>query len=289
NMPPIVRFKIPNQALFVTQKFSYKIPDSLFFDTNGYIERIETPNLPAWLTFRNNQISGTATLPGKYTVTLKAIDDDEAATTTSFEIEVRYANIRFELIQAGKAGSRRLLSELKNGDVLLESNLPASVTIYAHCELPAQRLDFRLSGPYQKQITVSRFPFALFDEETGFVPIAGSYTLEAIAYNDSLAVSATKINFNVKTSQPLGDWQAYPNPFDGVCNVKLPDATDETSLSYRLVLPTGQAISISLSNVTIVEKVAYFNFSTMSLPTGTLFLEIYQQQQLQKILKIVKQ
>jgi hypothetical protein len=289
NSPPIQRYQVPDVHLFVTQKFSYKIADSLFYDTNGYIDRIETLNLPAWLTFKNNEISGVAIQAGTYTITLRAVDDDETTTSTSFKIEVRYAAITFELIQAGKAGTRRLIGPLREGDVLLESTIPDRITIYANCEAPVQKMTVKLSGPYQKSVTVERFPFSLFDEETGFVPIAGSYTLAATAFNDSVQVSATTIHFKVQTSQPLSDWEVYPNPFGEVCNIKLPNNTDFKTLTFNLVSVSGQVLTLSERQLLIIDNVAYLNFTSSQIPPGTYLLRVFQNAALQKVVKIVKQ
>lgn len=289
NTPPVLRYQIPNTQLFVTQRFSYKIPDTLFYDTNGYVDRIDAPNLPPWLTFKNNEIVGLATQAGTYTVTVRAVDDDETATTTTFTIEVRYATINFQLIQAGKAGTRQLIGSLFNGAILTESNLPSRITIYANCDAPIKKMVFKLSGPFRKNLTVERFPFALFDEETGFIPIAGSYSLEAIAFNDSLQVSATTIQFKVESASPLTDWQVYPNPFGEVCNLKLPDDIDLNALEFKLISVSGQAMSIFPKQLTIIEKVAYLDLVPLRLSTGIYLLQVHQNETLMKVIKIVKQ
>lgn len=288
NSPPLARYTLPNVQMFATQKFTYRVPDSLFYDTNGYVDRIEAPNLPAWLSFQNNEISGVALQAGTYTVTVRAIDDDETATNVTFKIEVRYANISFELIQAGKIGERRLIGPLTNGDVLQEETMPNKITIYANCEVPAKRVLLKLTGPYQREITAERFPFALFDETTGFSPIAGSYTLEAAAFNDSLQVSAATIRFTIKTTQPLTDWQVYPNPFSNVCNVKLPDLLDINSLSFRVIAVSGQEIMMAKRQITVVDKVAYINLSDAQLPSGTYILQVFDNETLLKGIRILK-
>lgn len=289
NTPPVLRYQIPNAQLFVTQRFSYKVADSLFYDTNGYVDRIEAPDLPAWLTFKNNEIAGLATQSGTYVVTLRAVDDDETTTTTTFKIEVRYPSLNFELIQAGKAGTRRLIGPLREGDILLESTIPDKITIYAACEAPVKKVIFKLSGPYQKTFVAERFPFSLFDEETGFMPIAGSYTLEATAFNDSVRVSTSTIRFKVQTTRPLTDWEVYPNPFSMVCNIKLPDNTDISTLIFKLVAITGQALLIPEKQIVIIDKVAYLNLTSAQIPAGTYLLQVFQNETLQKVVKIVKQ
>ncbi|MEZ4902837.1 MAG: putative Ig domain-containing protein [Spirosomataceae bacterium] len=288
NSPPLLRYKIPDIQLFVTQRFSYKIADSLFFDTNGYVDRIETPNLPSWLTFKNNEIAGLATQAGIYIITLRAVDDDETTTSTTFTVEVRTPNINFELIQAGKAGTRQLVGPLSDGAVLTSFNVPQRITIYANCDAPIKKIAFQLKGPFRKNITTERFPFALFDEETGFVPIAGSYTLEATAFNDSIQVSTATVRFKVATTQPLVDWQVYPNPLGEVCNLKLPEDAPINDLTFRITTTTGQASLIASDHVTIVEKVAYIDLASLQLPTGSYLLQVFQNGIVLKVVKILK-
>lgn len=288
NSPPIARYPLSNVQLFSTQKFSFRVPDSLFYDTNGYVDRIEAPNLPSWLTFKNNEISGLAMQAGSYIVTVRAIDDDETATNVTFKIEVRYATINFELIQAGKVGERRLIGPLSNGDLLLESSVPDKITIYANCEAPVKRVRLKLTGPYQKITVAERFPFALFDETTGFTPIAGTYTLEATAFNDSLQVSATTIRFKLQTTQPLTDWQVYPNPFTEVCNLKIPDGLDINLLRFQLVSLTGQTTLLTRKEITITDQVAYINLTSIGISPNIYFLQILKDTAVERVIKIVK-
>lgn len=288
NVPPVLRFTPPDAQLYVTQRFSYPISDSLFYDTNGYIDRVEAPNLPSWLTFKNNVISGTASASGIFTVTLRAVDDDETATTTTFKIEVKQPQLSFELIQAGKAGLRKSLGVLENGEVLEEATLPTSFTIYANSEAPATKVNFKLKGPYSKSYTATRFPFALFDEEKGFVPVAGQYTLEATALNDSALVSTAIIQFAVQPSQTLDEWEVYPNPFEQVCNVKLPQGLQPNSLYFELVTETGSIIDISKAQITVVNTTVYVDTTPNSLSKGMYFLKVYENSSLKKAIKIVK-
>jgi hypothetical protein len=208
---------------------------------------------------------------------------------TTFQIEVRYPNLNFELIQAGKAGTRRLIGPLQNGDVLLESTIPEKITIYATCEAPVKKVVFKLTGPYQKTFVAERFPFSLFDEEIGFAPIAGSYTLNAVALNDSVQVSASTILFKVQTTQPLSDWEVYPNPFSDVCNIKLPDNADLSRLTFKIVAVTGQILPIPEKQTLVIDKVAYLNLASSQIPAGTYLLQVFQNETLQKVVKIVKQ
>ncbi len=288
NAPPLVRGKIPDAQVFVTQQFSYRIPDTLFFDANGYIDRIEIPNLPNWLQFKNNTLTGIAKESGTYTVIVRATDDDESSVSISFKIEVRLAQLTFELIQAGKVGTRRLVGPLRNGDQFTAATLPDRITIYANCDVPAKRVVFNLTGPYRKRITVSKFPFALFDDETGFVPVAGQYVLKAEAFGDSLKVSETSIGFEIQTSQTLTEWQIYPNPFDEVCNLKLSNQLNINELSFSVVNLTGQRVFIPSQYVSIVGQVAYIDMGGLQLVPGVYLLQVLKDGVLEKVVKIIK-
>lgn len=288
NSPPVVRGTVRDVQVFVTQQFNYKIPDSLFFDSNGYIDRVETPNLPNWLKFKNNEISGLATKPGTYTVTLRAVDDDESSVTASFKVEVRLSQLTFELIQAGKVGTRQLIGPLRNGDVLKMTSLPERFTIYATSEVAAKKVIFKLQGPYNKTLTVEKFPFALFDDETGFAPVAGRYTLQAEAFGDSLKISQTSIQFEIQTDQTLADWQTYPNPFEAVCNLKIPIALDFNNLNFDVVSLNGQRVSVPKGNIGGANQVMYLDLQTLQLPSGVYFLQILQKGTVEKNIKIIK-
>lgn len=288
NVPPVVKLKISDATVFVTQKFSYKIPDSLFNDADGYIDRVEAPNLPNWLTLKNNIISGSASKIGTYAVTLRGTDNDEAPVSTSFQIEVRYAQLNVELVQAGRVGTRKLIGILQDGDVLQAATLPERLTIYANSDLPARKITFQLQGPYRKMLTVEKFPFALFDDETGFAPVAGNYKLQVEAFGDSLKISEKTVNFSIQTDQKLADWQVYPNPFSDVCNLKLPASLQANTLTFSLINLIGQPVKLSKSQIFVSDQVAYLDLSNAQLPAGTYFLQVFQSGSLEKVVKVVK-
>ncbi len=287
--PPVARFQIPDIKMFANQTFRYKIPDSLFYDSNGYIDRIETPNLPNWLSFKNNELTGTPTQEGSYTVTVKATDDDETSVTTMFRIDVRFPAFSLELQQAGTPAFRRFITEIKNNDVIQAATLPDKVNLYVTCEAPFNKITFGLSGPYRKYLTVNKFPYTLFDQETGFAPISGAYTLQIQAFKDSVKVSESTIKFKIQSDRPLTDWQVYPNPFDQICNIKIPDNLTVLDLSFSIISITGQRTNISKSYVNASEQVAYLDLAEVPLSKGLFFIEIYKDQELLKIVKVIKQ
>jgi Putative Ig domain/Beta-galactosidase/Secretion system C-terminal sorting domain len=289
NSPPVVRFQIPNVKMFANQPFKYKISDSLFYDANGYIDRVETPNLPNWLSFKNNELIGIPTQEGSYTVTIKATDDDETSVTTTFRIDVRFPAFTLELQQAGTPAFRKFIAEIKNNDIIQATSLPDKINLYATCESPFNKITFNLSGPYRKSLTVNKFPYTLFNEETGFGPVAGAYTLQMQAFKDSLKVSESTVRFRIQTDKPLTDWQVYPNPFDQVCNIKILDNLVATDLTYNLITLTGQKINISKNNINTSEQVIYLDLGGASLSTGMYFVEIFKDQERLKIVKIIKQ
>jgi Putative Ig domain/Secretion system C-terminal sorting domain/Beta-galactosidase len=289
NVPPVVNQKIADVQMLVGQKFNFKITDSLFYDTNGYIDRVETPNLPSWLTFKNNEITGTASQIGSFTITLKAIDDDETFVTTSFQITVRFPKIWVEMQQAGSLISRRLIGQINDGDVVSANGLPEKINFYAYCEQPVTAMNLNLSGPYRKFTLANRFPYTLLDENVGFSPVIGTYSLEIKAISDSIVISQKTIHFKFTTDKPLADWQTYPNPFEAVCNLKIPDNLVPENLNYRLINVNGQEFNIQKNAIESSEKVVYLNLSSLQLPVGIYFVKIYQGDELLKIVKVVKQ
>ncbi len=289
NTPPVARFQIPNFKMFANTVFKYKVSDSLFYDPNGYIDRIELPNLPNWLSFKNNELTGTPSQAGSYTVTLKATDDDETSVSTTFQIDVRFPAFTIELQQAGTPAFRKFITEIKNNDIIQAASLPDKINLYATCEVPFNKMQFNLSGPYRKTLAVNKFPYTLFNEEMGFGPVAGAYTLQLQAFKDSIKVSETTIQFKIQSDKPLTDWQVYPNPFDQVCNIKIPDNLAATDLTYNLIAITGQKIDISKNNINTSEQVIYLDFGSIQLPTGMYFVEIYKDQERLKIVKVIKQ
>jgi Beta-galactosidase/Putative Ig domain len=288
NQPPAARFKIPNIKIFVAELFSYKIPDSLFFDTNGYIDRIETPNLPTWLTIKNNTISGRATKIGLYTVNIRAIDDDDASVTATFTIEVLYPKLNFELFEAGPPSSRKLITNLKNGDFLQAQILPQRINIRVNAETGVNKMVLKMVGPYQKSGEVKVFPYTLFDDEYGFAPIAGTYTYTATAYTDTLVMSQESITFKIVPPQPLPEWVVYPNPFENVCNFKLPLNFDVNKLTVTLIYSTGQRVSISKPSIFVADELVHILLDDLNLVPGTYFLELNEDQNIKKIVKVVK-
>ncbi|MCU0339040.1 MAG: putative Ig domain-containing protein [Spirosomaceae bacterium] len=289
NQPPVARFRIPDAQLFVTQRFSYKIPDSLFFDTNGYVDRLEFPNLPSWLTVKGNEMTGLATQPGTFTVTIRAIDDDETGTSTSFTIVVRPAQLSFQVIKAGKIGTRQILGALNNNDTWTEASLPERITIYAFCDAPIKQVRFELSGPFQKSLTATRFPYTLFDEEEGFAPIAGDYTLFATAFNDSIQVSTARIQFKVQPSQPLQEWSAYPNPTTDVLSLMLPATFVNQKLTFQIVSTFGKILNVHPTHINVASNVVYLATAPYTMGSGTYFIKIIPEDSSPIIIKFVKQ
>jgi Beta-galactosidase/Putative Ig domain len=288
NQPPVARFKIPEVTIFVAQSFSYKIPDSLFFDSNGYIDRIETPNLPSWLTVQNNVVSGRAIKTGLYVVSIQAFDDDDASVTATFTIKVVYPKLSFELFEAGPPSSRKLITNLNDGDLLQAQILPQRMNIRVNAETAVNKMILEMVGPYQKSGEVKAFPFTLFDDERGFAPIAGTYTYTATAYADTIVMSRARITFKIVPAQPLIEWVVFPNPFDNVCNFKLPPNFDAARLGVTLIYSTGQRVSIPKPSIFVSDGLVHILLNDFRLLSGVYFLELKEDQDIKKIVKVVK-
>jgi hypothetical protein len=88
NQPPTVKENFPKLVVKVNEPFSFKLPKEAFVDADGRIVRIEANDLPAWLTFQNDEFKGFPRTTGEYRVFVKAFDDLNAFVETFFVIQV---------------------------------------------------------------------------------------------------------------------------------------------------------------------------------------------------------
>jgi len=83
NRNPYLKVPIPMQIKALGKPFSVEIPKDHFTDPDGQVVRLEIPNLPSWLSFDGEVLSGTGTQLGDYRLEVKAIDD-EGGTYSAF-------------------------------------------------------------------------------------------------------------------------------------------------------------------------------------------------------------
>ncbi len=95
NDAPVVLNQIPNHIIINNSEFNFTIPDSTFHDNESSVI-LNTPNLPAWLSFdvSNNTLSGT---PNVYDDTIlniivNAYDDVNQSVSDTFMITVEIPN-----------------------------------------------------------------------------------------------------------------------------------------------------------------------------------------------------
>ncbi|MBC3793980.1 putative Ig domain-containing protein [Spirosoma utsteinense] len=94
NQAPIVAAGIPAQSATVGQAFTYMIPANAFSDPNGDALTYSVSGLPAGLSFTAPAtISGTPSVSGVSTVTVKATDPGSLSVSTSFVLTVSSASV----------------------------------------------------------------------------------------------------------------------------------------------------------------------------------------------------
>jgi Beta-galactosidase/Secretion system C-terminal sorting domain/Putative Ig domain len=295
NEAPVVKKKKPELIGLYKQPFVFSITDSLFADTDGFISRVEIKGLPTWAQFKNGEIIGIGSVIGEYPLTIKAFDDDEASVEISLILKINYPTITFGLIQAGPPASRRLIKSLANNETLNASTLPTMLNIYPDCNAFFTSFELELLGPNRKSSRSKRSPYGLYESDSGFVAMAGTYQLKGRAYFQTQLISSQTIQFKIADFDPitgkpitLPDWKAYPNPFDGNINIKLPNGLATNQLQFQLLTLTGQKIVVSPQTITFLDQTASIDLAVSSLNSGVYLLEVMDDGKLLKTLKIIK-
>jgi hypothetical protein len=121
----------------------------------------------------------------------------------------------------------------------------------------------------------------------------GTYTLSAKAFKQDSVISSKSIQFFVKASTNssaniIDDWNAYPIPFQQICNVKIPETEDVEKLSFAYYTMAGKKQTIKKEHINIVEKTAYIDLGYSEIPTGNYILEISRGTEVIKIIKVSK-
>ncbi|WP_345264758.1 putative Ig domain-containing protein, partial [Nibrella viscosa] len=94
NRSPIVANAIPNQQATVGIAFNYTIPAATFSDPDGDALTYRVYDLPAGLSSNGLSISGTPTVAGTTTVTVRANDPANLIATTTFILQVTTAPVQ---------------------------------------------------------------------------------------------------------------------------------------------------------------------------------------------------
>ncbi|WP_247235791.1 putative Ig domain-containing protein [Telluribacter sp. SYSU D00476] len=294
NNPPYTYRTIPVKFAKVNEPFTFALPHDTFVDSDGYISLITVQNLPTWLTFSFNVFSGTPPEEGEYRLVVRAYDNAGAYAETIFILKVEVPYLTFDLLQSGRTIDRKKLRTLANGDVIPVDSLPSLLNIYTYGNFEFDRVNLQLNGPYRYESQARKFPHSLFREGAGFAPYVGHYTLSATAYNQDSLIITNTIQFSISAGdslnigRDLSEWQAYPNPFDRVFNIKLPDASPATNYDFTLITVSGQRLPISAQKIAVHDSIAQIDLSDFTLASGIYFIRLEENGELVKLFKVFK-
>jgi hypothetical protein len=305
--PPPVDPNVPNQLprengasytkeFVVNQNFQFRIPENLYYDTDGFIAYIEVLEAPVWINFNRFELNfyGKAPYLGKTKVKLRVYDNSGGSIESFIYIDIVPPIINFELIKADYfTVPLEPWGFITNKRILYLDALPEKLNILARCNLDSADFVFDLTGPYKFKSVSDRFPFTIFGEGRGIKFPVGTYTLTVKAYKKDSVISSKTVQFFVSTStnatdNRLPDWKVYPNPFEQICNVKLPDDGEFTKFNFFLFSTTGKKQEIKKDLISIVEKTAYIDLGRTEIPTGNYILEISKEGEVLKRIRISK-
>jgi hypothetical protein len=296
NELPIENLKDFTQQIVVNQPFVFRIPENLFIDPDGYIAYIEITDAPNWVNFNKFEFSfyGKAPSLGKTKIKLKIYDNKGASLESVMYIESIPPAIDFELIKADYFDVPiEGWGLIQNNRVLYLEGLPEQLNILARCNLDSVNFHFDLNGPYKFKNISERLPYNLFGEGRGRTFPIGTYTLTAKAYKKDTLITFKTVQFTVKystdsTQHMLTDWLVYPNPFENICNVKLPIEEDYNTLDFVLYTTAGKRIAVKKENIKLVNNVAYIDLGIIDIIAGIYILEINKAGATLKRIRVVK-
>lgn len=182
---------------------------------------------------------------------------------------------------------------IPNKRTLYLDALPDLTNVIAHCNLDTINMVFELNGPYKFKRSSDKIPYNLFGEGRGLKFPVGTYTLSAKAYKQDSVISSKTIQFFVKASTNasgniIQDWNAYPIPFQQVCNIKIPETEDAEKLSFAYYSMSGKKQPIKKEYVNIVDKTAYIDLGHADIPTGNYIIEISRDTEVIKTIRVSK-
>ncbi len=193
---------------------------------------------------------------------------------------MKFRSIRFEIVRGGRAVDQTIIRSLSGNDVLAYDDLPSLLNIYAYGNFEYDQVNFNLNGPYRKISTTSKFPYALFEGETGFAPYVGRYTLTVIASNKDSAVVSNSIQFSISSGDSVNitknmtEWQFYPNPVQDIFNFKLPDQSALDQYQYSIIYSTGQRMPVSNGYITVQDNLVNMDLTRMGLTSGIYYVRV---------------
>jgi hypothetical protein len=278
NRPPYVANALPVKYAAINHPFSYTIPNDIFGDSDGYISSITIQNRPSWVNLSLNTISGTPTEEGENRLIIRAYDNGGAYVEIPFVVMVEIPRLRFELVRGGSAVNQEIIRPLQQDDILEQRTLPALVNIFAYGNFDYDKVVFKLRGPLNISTSTSRFPYALFENEGGFTPFPGRYTLTVTAMEKDSSVITNSFQFSISygnefdISRDIEDWAFYPNPIETVLNVKLPAVLPGAEIDYFLITSSGKKMPISSGFITNSDHLAHIDLTGMA--AGIYFIRL---------------
>lgn len=294
NSPPYASGTLPVKYAQLNMPFNYILPNGIFGDPDGYISSISLQNRPSWLDFSLNVFSGTPTEEGEYRLIVRAYDNSGAYVEIPFIIKVEIPRIRFELTRGGSKVDQQVLQPLAADDVLPASELPPLLNILAYGNFEFDEVAFDLNGPYRKKSKTSKFPYALYENASGFAPYIGRYTLTVTASKQDSAIISNSIQFSisygdsVNITRDMEEWAFYPNPLEDILNIKLPVQQTATEIEYSLITVSGKRMQIPKSYVTVADDLANIDLTSLRVPAGIYFIRLEDKGALLKQFKIFK-
>lgn len=295
NQPPNESVKNYTKDVIVNTAFQFRIPDDLYYDIDGYIIFIEVLEKPSWANFNPYELRffGRASSLGKNKVRLRVTDNNGASFESTIYLNVVPPNIDFEVMTADYFDvPLRTWGLINDKSILYLDILPPKLNIIAYCNLDSVEVHFELTGPYRFSRVSDRLPYNLFGEGKGLAFPMGTYTLNAKAYRKDTVISSKTVRFSainsVNTPNIIADWQIYPNPFEQVCNIKLPDNEEIMKLEFNLFTSTGHKQYLKKDIISIVEKTAYIDLGRANIPAGNYIIEISKAGEVLKKVRVSK-
>ncbi|MFN4146008.1 MAG: putative Ig domain-containing protein [Runella sp.] len=299
NVPPVIVTPLADQNATVGQDFEMSISLNSFRDPDGIIVNLIVRDLPPGLTYQAGRITGKPTQAGTFTSNARAIDNRGGFVDAYFTIRVAAppaSLFSFSLFRAGGSSTRALIQSIKNNDRIAISSLPSFINIFTEVNATINRVEFILKGPIEVTFNDYTAPYGLFDDNGGFSPVAGAYTLQARAYrNNTLLVAESTISFQFmasggggssSTSSEITLWSTYPNPFAHEVSVVLPYDYQPESTTFSLLMLTGQ--SFPIREVEWQGQKATLQLAPFQLHQGMYLLKIENTNLPTKTLKILK-
>ena len=297
NQLPIEVLKNYTKEIVVNQNFQFRIPENLYYDTDGFIAYIEVVEKPTWVDFNRFEVNfyGKAPFLGKYKVKVRVYDNSGGSIESAVYLDIVPPVVDLELIKGDYFDVPiEPYGFINNNRVLYLDALPEKLNVIARCNLDSAKFVFDLTGPYKFKGSSDRLPYNMFGEGRGVKFPVGTYTLSAKAYKRDSVITSKTVQFSVKASlnnpasNIINDWVAYPNPFENICNVKIPDNETIEKLSFVYYTVSGKRQEIRREDITLVDKTAYLNLGHSNIPSGNCILEIIKDGQVLKTVRITK-